>query len=35
MYVFISLTISNNTQSVATALTDIHRTEGIEAKRYW
>lgn len=28
-----SLTVSNTTQSLATALKDIHRTEGIEAKK--
>ena len=28
-----SLTVSNSTQSLATALKDIHRTEGIEAKK--
>ena len=28
-----SLTVSNTTQSLAAALKDIHRTEGIEAKK--
>jgi hypothetical protein len=28
-----SLTLSNTTQSLAAALKDIHRTEGIEAKK--
>jgi hypothetical protein len=28
-----SPTLSNSTQSLATALKDIHRTEGIEAKK--
>jgi hypothetical protein len=29
----VSLTVSNTTQSLVAALKDIHRTEGIEAKK--